>query len=304
MSSSEQDDRAGRAPAATPPAQVGSAQVGAAPAGARAGAGGLATEPSNVTDPSAGRPSVRRHVVLLVVVALLVALDLWSKSAVFTWFQDPEAQAALPRSERGHPRFPILGEWLGFMLNLNYGAAFGKGGSMPWLLVGGRCVAAVFLSFLIYRTPTGQRVYLGALVLILSGALGNLYDNFTFAPASNLPGVQEGRPFGPVRDFIDVYFYGWDWHFPTFNVADSCITVGAILLLLSGVGSGRAKAPQVAAAEPSSAPGRAPSSGPAAARTEDLTEQLTGDLTAGTTPSPGEGPSASPDHDPHGDAGR
>jgi signal peptidase II len=34
-----------------------------------------------------------------------------------------------------------------------------------------------------------------------------------------------------VRDFIDVYFAAFDWHFPTFNVADSCITVGAVLLL-------------------------------------------------------------------------
>ena len=42
-----------------------------------------------------------------------------------------------------------------------------------------------------------------------------------------------------MRDFIDVYFYGWDWHFPTFNIADSCITVGAILLLLSGLGASR-----------------------------------------------------------------
>ena len=195
-----------------------------------------ASEPA----PGSSRAPLGRHLALFAVVGLLVALDLWSKSAVFSWFQDPEAQAALPRSERGHPRFPLLGEWLGFMLNLNYGAAFGKGDSMPWLLVGGRCVAALFLTVLIVRTPVGQRVYLSALVLILSGALGNLYDNFTFAPTPDLPGVQEGRPFGPVRDFIDVYFHGWDWHFPTFNVADSCITVGAVLLLLSGIGGGRA----------------------------------------------------------------
>ena len=46
-------------------------------------------------------------------------------------------------------------------------------------------------------------------------------------------GALEGKPFYPVRDFIDVYFASWDWHFPTFNVADSCISVGAVLLLLS-----------------------------------------------------------------------
>ena len=54
--------------------------------------------------------------------------------------------------------------------------------------------------------------------------------------------MQADRPFKPVRDFIDVYFTGWDWHFPTFNVADSCISVGAVLLLLSGLGPKRAKA--------------------------------------------------------------
>ncbi|MEM8713891.1 MAG: signal peptidase II, partial [Planctomycetota bacterium] len=123
---------------------------------------------------------------------------------------------------------------LGFMLNLNYGAAFGKASGAPWLLVGGRCLASLFLIWLIFRTPRGQRVYLAALVLILSGALGNLYDNFFYVPSPDFPGVIPDRAFGPVRDFIDVYFYGWDWHFPTFNVADSCITVGAVLLLASG----------------------------------------------------------------------
>jgi signal peptidase II len=50
-------------------------------------------------------------------------------------------------------------------------------------------------------------------------------------------------PFGPVRDFIDVYFPVIDWHFPTFNFADSCITVGAIVLLLSGLAPKRAAEP-------------------------------------------------------------
>ena len=38
-----------------------------------------------------------------------------------------------------------------------------------------------------------------------------------------------------MRDFIHVYFERWDYHFPTFNVADSCITVGAVLLILGGL---------------------------------------------------------------------
>ena len=66
------------------------------------------------------------------------------------------------------------------------------------------------------------------MVLVLAGALGNLHDNLFLERHS-------GETFGWVRDFIDVYFSRWAWHFPTFNVADSCITVGAVLLLLSGL---------------------------------------------------------------------
>ena len=96
-----------------------------------------------------------------------------------------------------------------------------------------RCGAVLLVSWFLLRAPRGQRIYLAALVLILAGAAGNLYDNFFFRPHDHDP----SRPFGPVRDFIDVYFARWDWHFPTFNVADSCISVGAVLLGLSGFGS-------------------------------------------------------------------
>jgi signal peptidase II len=74
-------------------------------------------------------------------------------------------------------------------------------------------------------------------VLILAGALGNLYDNLFLAA----PGA--AHPFGLVRDFIDVYFRAFDWHFDTFNVADACICVGAAILLLQGLFARRAKAP-------------------------------------------------------------
>jgi signal peptidase II len=164
-------------------------------------------------------------------VIALVALDLWSKQAAFSLLADPET-TLVRDPHNGHNRFPLVGEWLAFMHNLNYGAAFGQLTGIPHLLVGLRVVAVVLLSVLIVRTPRGSGVYLTSLVLIVAGAAGNLYDNFFY-----LRGTEEGRPYGPVRDFIDVYFGIWEWHFPTFNVADSCITVGAVLLLLSGFGS-------------------------------------------------------------------
>jgi len=208
-----------------------------------------ATGPSVGTPPSESEsapkrpPGLRRALLCFAVVAVLVALDLWSKAAIFAWFEDPTAREGFVRTDRGHLRYPLVGDWLAFMENLNYGAAFGQGHQWPWVLVLGRGVAVVLLSILVVRVPRGQWIYLTSLVLILSGALGNLYDNIFYEPRFPDP----TKPFGPVRDFIDVYFGVWDWHFPTFNVADSCITVGAILLLASGffVQAPTAPAPEV-----------------------------------------------------------
>jgi signal peptidase II len=183
-----------------------------------------APTPEAVTRPSAARVAAR-----LSLVALIVAADLFSKSAVFAWLEPLKRSGQLVYDAHGHPRFPIFGEWFTFMLSTNPGAAFGQLESFPYLLVGGRVLAGVFLVYLLARTPTGRGFFTSALVLVLGGALGNLYDNLFL----NLP--HEGRPFGPVRDFIDVYFRSFDWHFPTFNLADSCITIGAALLLFSGL---------------------------------------------------------------------
>ena len=148
--------------------------------------------------------------------------DLWSKSAVFAWLGG--GGASLVPDDHGHLRHPILGEWFAFFLSYNPGMAWGVTALPPWLLVGGRVAASVFLAWLLFKHPRGRPVLGAALVLILAGALGNLHDNLLLEPRS------VGARFGEVRDFIDVYFTGFDWHFPTFNVADACITVGAALL--------------------------------------------------------------------------
>jgi len=207
----------------------------------------------------------RRLGLCLVVIVVLVGADLASKSAVFEWL-GPKTEAELAagatppplvadRHGDHHERYPLAGEWLALMLNRNTGAAFGQLANVPYLLVWGRVAAIVLLLWLICRAPARQGLYLTSLVLIASGALGNLYDNLFLEPPDNPP----GHPFGAVRDFIDVYFAVWDWHFPTFNVADSCISVGAVFLLLSGFGSRaeKAEAPEDSGAVESAAPGAA-----------------------------------------------
>ncbi len=100
----------------------------------------------------------------------------------------------------------------------NSGAAFsflaGASGWQRWFFVGLGVAAAGFIVWLLKRHG-GQRLFGWALALILGGAVGNVIDRLLH---------------GHVIDFIQVHYAGW--FFPAFNVADSAITVGAVLLVL------------------------------------------------------------------------
>ena len=211
---------------------------------------GATASPEAPTHAAAPRPGWRGVLLRLLVVAALVGLDLWSKSVVFAWLPDTHRTGSIHTSAVAigpfelpgevelvndchalHRRIPLVGNWLAFYLSWNPGMAWGITALPPWVLVGGRVAAVLFLGWLLLRVPGRRWVLVTALVLILAGALGNLHDNLLLEPRA------EGARFGEVRDFIDVYFAFREWHFPTFNVADSCITVGAVLLLLSGFGS-------------------------------------------------------------------
>jgi signal peptidase II len=106
------------------------------------------------------------------------------------------------------------------VLVYNKGAAFSMFASADgWqtpLLILFAVVAAGIVSYLIVRNREKRVLCLG-LALILGGALGNLIDRLRF---------------GHVVDFLDFHAMGWHW--PAFNVADSGITVGALLLILDG----------------------------------------------------------------------
>ena len=171
-------------------------------------------------------PRSRVRLLCFAAAAALVLLDQWSKAAVFAWLGGGSVD--LVRDPHGHARLPLVGDWLSFMLSTNRGAAFGRFGEWPHLLVAGRALAVACLTWLLATIDLRQRAVTVAIVLVLAGAVGNLLDNLFFG------GVESDHPYGTVRDFIDVWFTGWDWHFPTFNVADSCITVGAVLWVASG----------------------------------------------------------------------
>jgi len=109
----------------------------------------------------------------------------------------------------------VIGDTVELSLTRNGGSAFSRfQGMTPVLAVGAIIVTLVLVRVL---RGTTDRVLVIALSLVLGGALGNLSDRFFRAP---------GFMRGHVVDFVAV---GW-W--PVFNVADSCVTIGAILLVL------------------------------------------------------------------------
>jgi signal peptidase II len=100
----------------------------------------------------------------------------------------------------------------------NTGAAFSfladASGWQRWFFTGLGVVAAIFIVWLL-RSHGGQKIFAWALTLILGGAVGNVIDRLLH---------------GYVVDFIQVHAMGR--YFPSFNIADSAITLGAILLIL------------------------------------------------------------------------
>ena len=103
----------------------------------------------------------------------------------------------------------------------NTGAAFsflaGAGGWQRWFFIGLGLAAAFFIVWML-RSHGGQRLFSWALTLILGGALGNVIDRFIH---------------GYVVDFLQFHYAGWA--FPSFNVADSAITIGAACLILDEI---------------------------------------------------------------------
>jgi signal peptidase II len=148
-----------------------------------------------------------KYLMWLGLAAVLVVLDLWTKHLA-------TANLELYR--------PVeVTRWLNMTLAHNSGAAFsflaGAGGWQRWFFTVVAVGISIVLMIWLWRLPNRSRLLPVAISLVLGGAIGNLIDRVRF---------------GYVVDFIDVHYQGWHW--PAFNLADSVIVIGVILLLIEG----------------------------------------------------------------------
>ncbi|HET7296487.1 MAG TPA: signal peptidase II [Gemmatimonadales bacterium] len=121
----------------------------------------------------------------------------------------------------------VLGDYVQLRLVFNQCAAFGLclGAYSRWIFFGLAIVALFVLRSMVRSARPGDRVRLLSLALVCAGAVGNVIDRLRSAQG--------------VVDFVDVGVGTTRW--PTFNVADSAITVGAIALAISLWLEGRAQ---------------------------------------------------------------
>ncbi len=150
----------------------------------------------------------------------------WLLLSLMVFLADQATKEIALRALTPYTPVPVIPDLLNWTLAFNTGAAFSfladAGGWQRWLFT----ILAVGVSSLLVgwlaRTPRGDWRNALPLSLVIGGAIGNLVDRLRH---------------GQVTDFIDVYF--GQWHFPAFNIADSAICVGAVLLIAAGLFGGK-----------------------------------------------------------------
>lgn len=153
--------------------------------------------------------STRRYIAWLVVATLVVVADQLTKWAIVEW---------VPL----YDKVP-LNSFMNLTHQRNTGAAFSfladAGGWQRWFFVVLATAVSAFIAGWLFRIrKEGPIILMGGLSLVLGGAIGNLIDRARL---------------GYVTDFFQVWF--GNWAFPSFNVADAAISVGAALLIIDAL---------------------------------------------------------------------
>jgi signal peptidase II len=147
------------------------------------------------------------RVQLFLVAAIVVALDQLTKRIIITNFLPGESRFAIPH-------------FLRWTYEQNQHGAFGLFGSSPVLLIGMALVVLLIFWFSFREQARHSTLVRIAFGMIMGGAIGNIIDRLQFRY---------------VVDFIDFYRI-WP---NIFNVADACITVGVVLLILASLATRR-----------------------------------------------------------------
>ncbi len=191
--------------------------------------------PANSRDEPASSAFPAGRLILFLAIAVGgLTLDLWTKSYVFERF----GFVLVGQGQKEQPSW-LIPQVLGCETSLNEGALFGMGQGYVTLFAILSVVAAIgVLYWLIFAGRLRDRVLTISLACVTAGIFGNLYDRLGFPAlewARDHGTHQRGEPVYAVRDWIHFKIDAIDFDWPTFNIADSFLVVGAFLLLLHGL---------------------------------------------------------------------
>lgn len=149
---------------------------------------------------------MKQRSIYLVIIAVFLAVDQITKAAIFRSINPYSVQTVIP-------------DFFNLVHVRNKGAIFGffSNADSAFIFVLLTVFSLAALGLVVYyfiKTPVSEKLMNVSLSFILAGALGNQIDRIMR---------------GYVIDFLDFNFWGWHW--PSFNVADSCISTGAVLLI-------------------------------------------------------------------------
>lgn len=178
----------------------------------------------------AGGHRAARWLLFLGLVLAGTGLDLWTKHVVFQRLGAPLVEGPLAA-----PPIWLIDGIFGFETSLNEGALFGFGQGYVTVFAVLSCVACVGILAWLFSGGAAHDLHLCiALGLVMAGVLGNLYDRLGWHGLTWTAWAGEGRAgerVYAVRDWLHfkIDAVGFDW--PIFNLADSFLVCGAILLV-------------------------------------------------------------------------
>ncbi len=153
-------------------------------------------------------PPLKTQLIFWPLMVVGIALDLWSKRAVFDWVQQQ------------HNSIPIIDGFLQLVRLENPGAAIGIASGQRYLLIAVSVIALIVIFGIFLFSGSERKLVHIALGLFAAGVCGNLYDRIFND--------------GSVRDFIDIVYWPGK-HWPAFNIADSLLCVGVGLMIFSAL---------------------------------------------------------------------
>ncbi len=191
--------------------------------------------PTNSSDDNPAAAAVRNrmwqhYLWFLTIAAGGCAIDLWTKTWIFGRLGNPLIQQG-----EAAPPIWLIDQIFGFETSLNEGALFGMGQGQVVAFATLSILAAVGIVVWMLLARAAQDFHLTiALAFVMAGILGNLYDRLGLHGltwSAGIRGHEAGERVYAVRDWLHLKIdtIGFDW--PIFNLADSCLVCGAILLV-------------------------------------------------------------------------